>query len=148
MSTLYERLLLSGCLLCLLSCPDENKHGERSNFIQTQHGLWIIYRPYKTFCLDSGCNLFGWGDLWEPRKVSHFVGLSLFSAITRMFLLLSFTFFYSLHTKPGRAHSVCCHQMFYWGFAREQVSNYYLIDFCTLQSRKNNIRFMFSPPSF
>lgn len=32
MSALHDCLLLSGCLLSLLSCPDKNKHGKISTY--------------------------------------------------------------------------------------------------------------------
>lgn len=34
MSALHDCLLLSGCLLSFLSCPDKNKHGKQSTLIK------------------------------------------------------------------------------------------------------------------
>lgn len=77
-SALYDCLLLSGCLLSLLSCPDKNKHGKQSTLLVK----WILHVLFldvnisahlsQLFCpLISGYDLFSWGHLWEPRKVGY-----------------------------------------------------------------------------
>ena len=40
-SALHDDLLLSGCLLSLLSCPDKDKHGRWKNIIELWY-VWIL----------------------------------------------------------------------------------------------------------
>lgn len=42
-SALHDCLLLYGCLLSLLSCPDKNQHGKQSRLITFLYGFCVYY---------------------------------------------------------------------------------------------------------